>query len=211
VEAADDEPIAVAVEDREGEALVAARVLERVEADDPDSAEGAPQVSLDDRRPGSQVVDFLDGRADALKVGPEDGLEARRVRAAGQGVESPAEAAQSERQPDVEQEQCQGGDGEPDDDRAEVVLDERLEIDCGCPPRERSDVRASLASAGGRPPIAGSDRPAAPGVDCRGHGQARPLLRQVEPPQPPVAACVRAVSGRDPAPSAGAGAAGPRR
>ena len=49
VEAADDEPVAVLVEQGEREALVAARVLERVEAHEPDPLERLALRPLEDR------------------------------------------------------------------------------------------------------------------------------------------------------------------
>jgi hypothetical protein len=62
-------------------------------------------------------------------VDPEHRLEAGPVARAGQGVEAPAQPPDPERLDDDEQEQDEGGRGQPDDDRDEVGLDERIEVD----------------------------------------------------------------------------------
>ena len=91
MEARQDEPVATAIDDGEREALVAARLLERVVPDDPDPAERLPDVPFEDRCPGLDLVDIGDDLPDPVEVGRQDGLEARVVTPAGEPLEAPAE------------------------------------------------------------------------------------------------------------------------
>ena len=84
MEAAHDEAVPVDVEEGEGEALVAAGVLERVEPDEPDPREGQLQVALEDGGPSLDGVDVADDLVDAGQVGFEDRLQAPLVAAPGE-------------------------------------------------------------------------------------------------------------------------------
>jgi len=59
----------------------------------------------------------------------EHRLEAGPVAAPGQGVEAPAQPPDPEGLDDDEQKEDESGRGEPDNDRDEVRLDERIEVD----------------------------------------------------------------------------------
>jgi hypothetical protein len=76
VEAADDEAVPACVEEREREALVTARLLERVEPDEPDPLQRAARAALEDGRPGGQLVELTGDVVDLLEVGVEDRLDA---------------------------------------------------------------------------------------------------------------------------------------
>src|SRR4029077_9329313 len=71
MQAAHDEPVAREVGQGQGEALIAAGVLERVEADEPDSLDGAPTIRLEDRRPRGQLVELARDRVDLVEVSVE--------------------------------------------------------------------------------------------------------------------------------------------
>src|SRR5207247_8593348 len=87
VQAAHHEAVTSSVEQRKGEALVAAGVPERVEPDEADPAEGALQVALDDRRPRRDGVDVLDDLAHPIEVAAEYRLERLIVAALGGALE----------------------------------------------------------------------------------------------------------------------------
>ena len=76
MEAADDEPVAVRVGQGEGEALVAAGLLERVEPDEADALDRPPARRLEDRRSGRQLVDLAGDGEDLVEMGVEHRLEA---------------------------------------------------------------------------------------------------------------------------------------
>jgi hypothetical protein len=59
VQARDNDPVALAVEQRQGEALVAAGVLERIETDHADMLDRAPALFLNDWQSTIQPVDAL--------------------------------------------------------------------------------------------------------------------------------------------------------
>ncbi len=115
VEAADDEAVVVGIEEGEGEALVAARLLERVVADEPGPLERSPTRRLEARRPGHEVVDMDADRDDPLEVGVQDGFEAPPALAPSQVVDPTLEAADpaphDDRDRDRDDGQDEGGEG----------------------------------------------------------------------------------------------------
>jgi hypothetical protein len=129
VEAAHDEAIAVDVEEGEREALVAAGVLERVEADEPDPREGQLQVALEDGGPGLDGVDVADDLVDAGQMGLEDRLQAPLVAASGEGGQPSPEATDAARLDDGEDEQEEDRERERGDDGSQVVADDQIEVD----------------------------------------------------------------------------------
>lgn len=129
VEAADDEPIASAIEQCKGEALVAAGVLERVEPHEPHSPERALEVAFDHRGPSRDLVDIADDLSNPLQVAAEDGLERLVVAAPGDALEPPAEGPNTPDEPDHRQDEGEHDDQQPTDDETDVGGDERVEVD----------------------------------------------------------------------------------
>jgi hypothetical protein len=129
VEAAHDEAVPVDVEEGEGEALVAAGVLERVEPDEPDAGERQLQVALEDRGPGLDGVDVPDDLVDAGQVGLEDGLEASLVAPAGERRKPGPQATDPASLDDGEDQEEERRDREAGDDRSQVVADDGVEVD----------------------------------------------------------------------------------
>jgi hypothetical protein len=119
----------VDVEEGEGEALVAAGVLERVEPDEPDAGERELQIALEDRGPGLDGVDVPDDLVDAGQVGLEDGLEASLVAAAGEGRKPGPQATDPASLDDGEDQEEERRDREAGDDRSQVVADDGVEVD----------------------------------------------------------------------------------
>ena len=76
MEAADDEAVTAGVREGEGEALVAAGVLERIESNQPNPLDRSAAVGLEDRGPSRQHIELGRDRVDLVEVGVEDGLEA---------------------------------------------------------------------------------------------------------------------------------------
>ena len=79
VETADDDSVIAGVQERQGEALVAAGVLERVEPDHPDPLEGPRAGSFERRGAGGQPVDLVGDVPDGVHVPVEHALEALAV------------------------------------------------------------------------------------------------------------------------------------
>jgi len=129
VEAAHHEAVAVGIQEGQGEALVAPRVLERVEPDEADAGEGKPQVALQDGRPRLDGIEVADDLVDAREVGLEDRLEAALVAAPGEGGEAALEPADPAGLDDRQDEQQENGDRQAADDRSQVVADDGVEVD----------------------------------------------------------------------------------
>ena len=135
VEAREDPAVAVRVEQGEREALVPAGLLERVVADEADPLEALALGRLEDRGPGRDVVELAcrprrpsrDGRrAPPRGFGPRSRGSARPAgpRAAIDRRASQTTATASD----------DDGDGQERDDDAEVLVDERVEVDRVGPP-----------------------------------------------------------------------------
>jgi hypothetical protein len=90
-------------------------------------------------------------------VPTEHALQAGAIAAAGQRLDPPPEPPDSDGLDADQQEEDEDGADEPDDDRAEVGLDERIEVDRR-PPGRVCGFAASLASAAARPPICRPER-----------------------------------------------------
>jgi len=129
VEAADDEPVAGDIGQRKGEALVAARVLERVEPDEPDALDGSTAVRLEDRRARRQLVELATDRKDLVEVRIKDGVEALALLAPGQDRQPPPDAPHLPDEDEDEDNQDEDGKAEAEDDRAEDGLDEGVQVD----------------------------------------------------------------------------------
>ena len=129
MQAAHDEPVTRQVGHSQGEALVAAGVLERVEPDEPDSLDGPPTVRLEDRRSGGELVELARDRIDLVEVGVEDRLEAPTVRVPGDPIEAPAQAAKSARLDEDGEKEHEHDDGQTDDDHSDGRRDQAVEVD----------------------------------------------------------------------------------
>jgi hypothetical protein len=119
----------VRVEQRDREALVAARVFERVEPDDPDPLECLPKLGFLDGRPCRQPLDIASEPVDLFKVRAEDRLEAPAVVATGHRFDPP-------RQPPLSKDEHEHGEHEDDDEprerkngRAERLVEGSLDVD----------------------------------------------------------------------------------
>jgi len=91
VKAADDDPVVVGVEQRQGEALIAPGVLERVEPDQADPLERLATARLEGARPSRKSVDGRRDLDDTTEVCLEHRLQASAVLAPGQRIEAPAD------------------------------------------------------------------------------------------------------------------------
>jgi hypothetical protein len=129
MEAADDEAVALPIEDRQGEALVAARLFERVVPNDADPPERLAQVALEDRRPGGQPIDVGDDGSDPLEVRAEHGFEALRVAAAGDRVEAAGQPTASTEEYERSHDEDHDGREEADDEGIEIGADEGVRVD----------------------------------------------------------------------------------
>lgn len=134
MEAAHDEAVALRVDERQREALVAARVLERVVADQPDAREGALRIALEDRRSGGDLLDVANDLVDPTQVRFEDAFEAPLVAAARQPIEPARQLGQPPGEDDGQDRKGDEANEESDDEGAEVGGDEGIEIDGTAPP-----------------------------------------------------------------------------
>lgn len=198
VEAAHDDPVAARIDEREGEALVAAGVLERVEPDEPDPLDRAPSGSLEDGRPRRQVVELARDGVDLVDVGVEDRVEARPVRAAGEPVEPPAQPTETARLNEDENEKHEDGRAEREDRTPEIGRDEGIEIDRSVLRGGRACVRATGRPESSRWPFTADailrpdprtaselSRPMAKRSRLTAKpGQRRPLQRSTGPARP---------------------------
>jgi hypothetical protein len=164
VETRQDPSIARCVEKRQREALVAAGLLERVVADEPDALEGTSLCTFEDGHPRRQFVQLARDRKDLVEVRIEDSLEAVTLRATSQTEQAPVDPARLSRQQDDCQQEDEDEDAEHDDEGVERGLRERVDVD----PRVLLWGRPSLAGASDR------DRTGGGAILCR---------RQPEPPQ----------------------------
>jgi hypothetical protein len=147
VEAADDEAVAGGVREGEGEALVAAGVLERIEPNEPNPLDRSAAVGLQDRRPSRQHIELGRDRVDLVEVGVEDGLEAAALRTAGDPVQSLADAAKPACLNEDDQEQEEDDDRQADDDRSDVRRDQGVEVDVTISGRRRTRWLRSAESS----------------------------------------------------------------
>lgn len=129
MEAAHDEPVALAIEDRQGKALVAACLLEWVIPNDADAPERLAQVALEDRRPGCQAVDIADDGADPLEVRAEHGFEALRIAAARDRIQPAGQPASTPEEQERGNDQDRDGDEEAHDEGIEIGADEGVQVD----------------------------------------------------------------------------------
>jgi hypothetical protein len=147
VEAAHDEAVARRISERQGEALVATGVLERVEPDEPDALDRPATARLQNRRTRRQLVDLATDRVDLVDMSVEDRIEALALRSPGQAIEPAAQAPHLPPLDEDEDQQDEEGDAEADDDRAEDGLDGGVQVDRSILPagREGADRKASRA------------------------------------------------------------------
>ena len=171
MQAAHDEPVAPGVEERDGEALVATGLLERVEPHEPDALECPAGLALDDRGTGRQLVELVGDLEDLVEMGAERRLDAPAGRSAGQPVEALLEAPDPAGRKDRLKQEKHDDDEEADDDRPEVWRKERVEVDRGppngiaaesssrdSPPNRPSGLGRGSRSAIGCYPLAAADR-----------------------------------------------------
>ena len=140
MEAADDEAIAVRVKQRESKALVAAGVLERVEANHAHAPERPPAVGLQYRGAGRQLIQLGGDRIDLVEVGVEDAFEAAASLASGDPDDPVIEATDAPGLDDDDEEEDEDGECERADDEADIRFDERVEIDWRAPPAGSAGV-----------------------------------------------------------------------
>ena len=122
MQAREDPPVAGRIEQREREALVAARLLERVVADEADPLEGTPLGALEDRHPSRQLVELTRDVVDLVEVGIEHGLEISTVRPAGQTSQPGVDPARPPRDQDDGDQEHENDDDQDHDEDAEVRL-----------------------------------------------------------------------------------------
>jgi hypothetical protein len=132
VEAAHDEPVSVRVEQRQGEALIAAGFLEGIEANEADPSQRLPAVSLEDRGSSGQLVQLGSDRVDLVDVSVEDRFEAPSAFATGQPIEPTAQATEPTCLDDDDEEQEHDEHAQCADEGSDIRLDERVEIDGSC-------------------------------------------------------------------------------
>ena len=148
MEAAHDEAVARRVGERQGEALVATGVFERVEPDEPDALDRPATVRLQDRRTRRQLVDLATDRVDLVDMGVEDGIEALALRSPGQAIEPAAQPPHLSPLDEDENEQDEKGDTKADDDRAEDRLDGGVQVDRSILPAGREGLTGKASRAG---------------------------------------------------------------
>lgn len=124
-----DDPVAVDVEKGQGETLIPARILERIEPDKTHSLDRKTRVSLQRLRSLPKPVHAPGDGKDALQVGLEDRLEAALVRPAGEAVEARRQATRASPQDHDD------GDKTDDENRqggrqgTHMGADDRVDID----------------------------------------------------------------------------------
>ncbi len=131
MEARQDPAVAPRIEQGQGEALVAAGLLERVEADQPDALEGPLLGTLEDGRPRGDLVKLARDREDLVEMRVEDGFEVVTAGATGQTGQPGFDPARPPGDEDDDDEEHDDGDRQTEEERAEVRLDERVEVDPG--------------------------------------------------------------------------------
>jgi hypothetical protein len=145
VKAVDDEAVAFGIEQRQGKALIAASLLERIEADQAGSLEGSTAGRLEHRGADGQLVDLpIDGQ-DPIQVRFEDALEAPAIRVACQAGQATLEPPHPASQDRDEHEYRGEQDREGRRDDPDSGLDERVEVDERALPGGRSSLAGGPA------------------------------------------------------------------
>jgi len=147
VEAADDDAVAMRVEQRDREALVATRVLERVEPHHGDPLERMAKLSFLHRRSTPESLDVPAEGVDALEMGGQDRLEAPAIVAAGDAVEPPAESAEAPGEDDHGEDEDETDGREAGNDRSKRLGEQGIDVDRG------SSGCGARAPAGPGPPV----------------------------------------------------------
>ncbi len=129
MEAAHDEPVAVSIQQGERKALVAAGVLEWVEANQADPPERPANVLLNDRRPRLDCINIPDDLTDTLDVATEDRLKRLSVAAGSQAHEPARKTARPPDQANNGKHQGKHNDEQCAHDCADVWGNKRVEID----------------------------------------------------------------------------------
>ena len=140
MEAAQDDAVALCVQQGQGKALVATRVLEGVESNQPDLLEGSLPIRFEYRRSGGDVVELGRHRIDLVEVRIEDRLETPATLATGDSLDPVAEPADAPGLDDDDQQQDENGECERADDSADVGFDERVQVDGRAPPAGTAGV-----------------------------------------------------------------------
>lgn len=129
MKAGEDPAISGCIEEREREALIPAGLFEWVVADQPDPLEGSPLGRFEDRGPGGHLIELACDREHLFEVSVEDRFEAPPFRSAGDPLQSRIESASPARQRHRRDHKREDDRQETDDERAEVGLNERVEVD----------------------------------------------------------------------------------
>jgi hypothetical protein len=135
------------VEQRDREALVAARVLERVEPHHGDPLERVAKLSLLHRRSTPESLDVAAEGMDALEIGAQDRLEAPAVATAGDAVEPAAESAEAPGEDDHGDDEDEADRRKAGNDRSERLGEQGADVDRG------SSGCGARAPAGPGPPV----------------------------------------------------------
>jgi hypothetical protein len=114
MEAAHDDAIVGLVEQGQGEALIAARVGERIEADERLSGEVVARGALEDRQPVREIVQVAPDLMNGFEMLTQDGLEVTILDTPGEPVDPPLEAGHLERLQQVHGDQGQSRQHERD-------------------------------------------------------------------------------------------------
>jgi len=151
MEAADDEPVAGRVRQREGEALVATGVFERVEPDEPDALDRPAAARLEDRGACRQLIELPPDGPDLLEVRVEDAIERLALPSSGQDRHAPADTAQLASHDEDEHEEDEDGEAEAEEEARAAELEAAIlaEQDVA---DERLRLRERAARPTGRPP-----------------------------------------------------------
>jgi len=110
MEAAEDEARAGGICQGQGEALVPAGILERVEPDEAEPLDRSTVGGFEDSRAGRQLVELARDREDLVEMGVEDGVEAPPVDAAGQPVQASPKVARLAGEEQDEDQEDEDGD-----------------------------------------------------------------------------------------------------
>ncbi len=173
MQAGEDDAVLLGVEQGQGEALVAAGVLEWIEPDEADPLECPPPLDLEAVGPSAEFEQVGLDRDNPAEVGFEDPLEALAVLAPGHPVEPGAESRSA---PPEEQDRRQADDQSHAQDRHQ---------DCGIGHvAESSRARVLSSAVGGSPPESTRRTMVPMAKRARGTtrpGQRRPIQRVARP------------------------------
>jgi hypothetical protein len=187
MKAAQHKSVAVPVEERQREALVAAGLLERVVANDADPRKRLAQVALEDGGSSGEPVDVPDDGADTLEVRPEDRLEALLVASSRDHLEPAGETAGAPEEDDRDDDEDRDGNEEARDEDVQVGGDEVVNVDLIGPPVIVRSLASGYRVVSSRPTAPGTTPPASTPEDPLGswpNELATPAAHRVADPGP---------------------------